>query len=59
MPLEWQRIINKICVYLWLKKTMTDYEKADTEEIIDEIIYKLQQVSKSESIEVIFLPLEP
>ena len=52
MPLEWQRIINKICVYSCLsvvKKTMTDYEKSDTGKVIEEIIYKLQQASKSES----------
>ena len=28
---------------------MTDYEKADADKVIDEIIYKLQQSSKSES----------
>ena len=28
---------------------LTDYEKADIDKVIDEIIYKLQQVSKSES----------
>ena len=28
---------------------MTDYKKADVGKVIDEIIYKLQQVSKSES----------
>ena len=28
---------------------LTDYKKADAEKVIDEIIYKLQQVSKSES----------
>ena len=28
---------------------LTDYEKADADKVIDEIIYKLQQVSKSES----------
>ena len=28
---------------------MTDYEKADAEKVIEQIIYKLQQASKSES----------
>ena len=28
---------------------LTDYKKADTEKVIEEIIYKLQQSSKSES----------